>query len=79
MATASGAMQRFLFKQIGHADWLVCASWHQNRYAHFGRGGTLALPVVCALGVPLHVTFHGGDATKGHHQPPIDPNNLPAP
>ena len=36
-------------------------------HAHFGRGGALALPVARALGVPLVVTFHGGDATKDKH------------
>src|SRR5207245_11773829 len=33
-------------------------------HAHFGRGGALALPIARALGLPLVVTFHGGDATK---------------
>src|SRR3984893_396102 len=33
-------------------------------HAHFGRGGALALPIARALGIPLVVTFHGGDATK---------------
>jgi len=29
MATASGALQRFVFKQTA---WLICASWPPNRY-----------------------------------------------
>ena len=70
MATASGALQRFLFKQIGHtprlADLRQLAP--QSVHAHFGRGGALALPVARALGVPLYVTFHGGDATKETHR-----------
>jgi colanic acid/amylovoran biosynthesis glycosyltransferase len=36
-------------------------------HAHFGRGGALALPIARALGVPLVVQFHGGDATKDKH------------
>ena len=70
MATASGAMQRFLFKQIGHTSRLADLRQlaPKSVHAHFGRGGALALPVARALGVPLHVTFHGGDATKETHQ-----------
>ncbi len=70
MATASGSLQRFLFKQTGHtprlADLRRLAP--QSVHAHFGRGGALALPVAQALGVPLYVTFHGGDATKETHR-----------
>ena len=70
MATASGALQRFLFKQTGRtlrlADLRQLAP--QSVHAHFGRGGALALPVAQALGVPLYVTFHGGDATKETHR-----------
>ena len=70
MATASGVLQRFLFKQIGHtprlADLRQLAP--QSVHAHFGRGGALVLPVARALGVPLYVTFHGGDATKETHR-----------
>jgi glycosyltransferase involved in cell wall biosynthesis len=36
-------------------------------HAQFGRGGALALPLAKALGVPLAVTFHGGDAHKSAH------------
>ncbi|HTW50448.1 MAG TPA: glycosyltransferase [Stellaceae bacterium] len=36
-------------------------------HAHFGRGGALALPIARALGVPLVVQYHGGDATKDKH------------
>jgi colanic acid/amylovoran biosynthesis glycosyltransferase len=39
-------------------------------HAHFGRGGALALPIVRAIGIPLVVTFHGGDATKETHYRP---------
>ena len=70
IATASNALQRFLFKQTGRthrlADLRRLAP--QSVHAHFGRGGALALPVAQALGVPLYVTFHGGDATKETHR-----------
>lgn len=36
-------------------------------HAQFGRGGALALPLAEQLGVPLVVTFHGGDVYKGAH------------
>jgi colanic acid/amylovoran biosynthesis glycosyltransferase len=36
-------------------------------HAHFGPGGAFALPLARALGVPLVVTFLGGDATKATH------------
>ncbi|ACI52831.1 glycosyl transferase group 1 [Gluconacetobacter diazotrophicus PA1 5] len=36
-------------------------------HAQFGRGGALALSIARALGVPLVVTFHGGDAFKDRH------------
>ena len=36
-------------------------------HAHFGRGGALALPLARRLGVPLVVSFYGGDATKEKH------------
>lgn len=36
-------------------------------HAQFGRGGALALPLARKLGLPLAVTFHGGDAHKDKH------------
>ena len=70
MTTASGVLQRFLFKQTGCtprlADLRRLAP--QSVHAHFGRGGALALPLAQGLGVPLYVTFHGGDATKETHR-----------
>ena len=70
MATASGAWQRILFKQTGRTPRLADLRRLAPRsvHAHFGRGGALALPVAKALGVPLYVTFHGGDATKETHR-----------
>ena len=70
IATASGALQRFVFKQTGYTNRL--AELRQlapkSVHAHFGRGGAIALPVAQALDVPLYVTFHGGDATKQTHR-----------
>ena len=70
MATASGVLQRFLFKQTGRTSRLADLRRlaPQSLHAHFGRGGALALPVAKALDVPLYVTFHGGDATKETHR-----------
>jgi colanic acid/amylovoran biosynthesis glycosyltransferase len=36
-------------------------------HAQFGRGGALALPLARRLGLPLLVTFHGGDVHKSAH------------
>jgi glycosyltransferase involved in cell wall biosynthesis len=36
-------------------------------HAQFGRGGALALPLAKRLGLPLVVTFHGGDVYKRAH------------
>ncbi len=33
-------------------------------HAHFGKAGAYALPLARALGLPLVITYHGGDATK---------------
>jgi len=64
-----GAIDRALFKQarivprvpyLGALNPVVI-------HAHFGRGGALALPLARALGLPLVVSFHGGDATKDKH------------
>ncbi len=44
-------------------------SEHHPRLIHaqFGLGGALALPVARQAGLPLVITFHGGDATKDKH------------
>ena len=70
MATASSALLRFLFKQTGYTSRLADLRRlaPHSVHAHFGRGGALALPVAQALGLPLYVTFHGGDATKETHR-----------
>ena len=70
MATAPDSLRRLWFKQTGRTRILpdLKALAPQSVHAHFGRGGALALPLAEALGVPLFVTFHGGDATKETHQ-----------
>ena len=64
-----GALDRGLFKHTGKLppvpDLRALNPCLVN--AHFGRGGALALPIARELGLPLVVTFHGGDATKNKH------------
>jgi colanic acid/amylovoran biosynthesis glycosyltransferase len=67
---ALGRVERALFKQFG---WIPpnIATLGQRKpallHANFGRGGALALPIARRLGIPLIVSFHGGDATKHKH------------
>lgn len=63
------AIDRALFKQFGVVPSRpdLAALKPLLIHAHFGRGGAVALPLARALGVPLAVTFHGGDATKETH------------
>ncbi len=70
ITTGHGALGRMLYKQLGHAGNLAAIRAHNPVaiHAHFGRGGALALPLAKQLGIPLYVTFHGGDATKTTHQ-----------
>ena len=71
-----GGLRRQLFKQFGVVPPLARLRELRPRvlHAHFGRGGALALPIARALGIPLVVTFHGGDASKDKH---YDPRPLP--
>jgi colanic acid/amylovoran biosynthesis glycosyltransferase len=64
-----GALDRSLFKHLGTVPPAPDLRALNPRlvHAHFGRGGALALPIARALGVPLVVHFHGGDATKDKH------------
>ena len=64
-----GTVERALFKQWGRVPSVPpLAELHPVVvHAHFGRGGALALPIARALGLPLVVSFHGGDATKDKH------------
>ena len=69
IATAREAIGRLIFRQLGWTDALakLRATAPIAIHAHFGRGGALALPLAEQLGLPLFVTFHGGDATKETH------------
>ncbi|MGF1604563.1 MAG: glycosyltransferase [Thermosynechococcaceae cyanobacterium] len=61
-----GTCAEVLFKQWGTSPKLVRYLQQLNPalvHAHFGVCGTLALPLVTALNLPLIVTFHGLDAT----------------
>jgi glycosyltransferase involved in cell wall biosynthesis len=67
-----GAVESLLFKQFGILPAAPdLRAWRPAVvHAHFGRGGALALPIARALGIPLVVTFHGGDATKDRNYSP---------
>ena len=65
-----GRLARVGFKQFGRKPpgFAQLAARHPALiHAQFGRGGALALPLARRLGVPLVITFHGGDATKAKH------------
>ncbi|MFZ2004979.1 MAG: glycosyltransferase [Stellaceae bacterium] len=64
-----GAIDRARFKHLGTLPPVPDLRVLNPRlvHAHFGRGGALALPIARALGVPLVVQYHGGDATKDTH------------
>jgi colanic acid/amylovoran biosynthesis glycosyltransferase len=69
VSTSIGPLGRFLFKQTGRMDLSSLAAFAPVAiHAHFGRGGALALPIARSLGLPLYVTYHGGDATKKTHR-----------
>ena len=71
-----GALARALFKHVGAVPRRPDLGALRPRlvHAHFGRGGALALPLARALGVPLVVSYYGGDATKeAHYRPRLIP------
>jgi glycosyltransferase involved in cell wall biosynthesis len=65
----AGIVGRGLFKHAGVLPSTPDLRAMRPRlvHAHFGRGGALALPLAGALGLPLVVHYHGGDATKEKH------------
>lgn len=68
LTTSDSALGRLAFKlglagDLGRYGEIPPVVMH----AHFGRGGALCLPLAKALGIPLFVTYHGGDATKETH------------
>lgn len=63
-----GGLRRLAFRQMGWgAGHAVADLAPVVVHAQFGRGGALALPIARQLGLPLVVTFHGGDAFKDRH------------
>ena len=71
LATSHSPIGRLLFKQTGFVDLSPMRAFDPVAvHAHFGRGGALALPLARQLGLPLYVTYHGGDATKNTHERP---------
>jgi colanic acid/amylovoran biosynthesis glycosyltransferase len=56
------------FKQFGLVSARLKARLAQERpvliHAHFGKSAAYALPLARSMGLPLAVTYHGGDATK---------------
>ena len=66
-----GAYGRTAFRQWGHIparlERIVAERKPGLIHAQFGLGGALALPIATQTGLPLVVTFHGGDATKDKH------------
>jgi colanic acid/amylovoran biosynthesis glycosyltransferase len=64
-----GALDRGRFKHLGTLPSRPDLRALNPRlvHGHFGRGGALALPIARALGLPLVVHYHGGDATKDKH------------
>ena len=66
-----GAAGRAGFRQRGRIpaalDKLIAERKPELIHAQFGLGGALALPIAEKTGLPLVVTFHGGDATKDKH------------
>jgi len=65
-----GGLRAAAFKELGvvprfeelRALKAVCV------HAQFGRGGALALPLAEKLGLPLCVTFHGGEFKSAHYR-----------
>ena len=66
-----GPASEIAFKQLGNPPASAAAQLAKLNpavmHAHFGKSGVYAMPLARALGLPLVVTFHGGDATKEIH------------
>ena len=66
-----GAYRRIAFRQLGRIPARLERAIAERKpgliHAQFGLGGALALPIAEKTGLPLVVTFHGGDATKNKH------------
>ncbi|MDP3495245.1 MAG: glycosyltransferase [Hyphomonadaceae bacterium] len=68
LATLHGILGETGFKQFGLVSDKLKARLAEEKpvliHAHFGKSGAYALPLARAMGLPLVVTYHGGDATK---------------
>src|SRR4029077_5326475 len=80
-----GAFDGKIFKHLGILPPVPDLRAMRPRliHAHFGRGGAIALPMARPPGIPLVVSFYGGDATKNTHYrrhllPAIFKRRLPA-
>lgn len=66
----AGALAEARLRLAGGApafDLLLRARAPALIHAHFGKSGARILPFAQAHGIPLVVSFHGGDATKQKH------------
>ena len=63
-----GPMGETGFKQFGLVSPRLKARLEKEKpvliHAHFGKSAAYALPLAREMGLPLVVTYHGGDATK---------------
>ncbi len=63
-----GPLSETGFKQLGVVSARLKARLEEERpvliHAHFGKSAAYALPLAREMGLPLVVTYHGGDATK---------------
>jgi len=68
LAKLHGPAGEIGFKQFGLVSAKLKATLAAEKpaliHAHFGKSGAYALPLARAMGLPLVVTYHGGDATK---------------
>lgn len=68
LAKLHGPLGETGFKQFGLISEKLKARLAEEKpaliHAHFGKSGAYALPLARAMGLPLVVTYHGGDATK---------------
>ena len=64
-----GSIDRELFRYFGTIPPIPELANRSPKliHAHFGRSGALALPMARKMGIPLVVSFYGGDATKDKH------------
>jgi len=68
LASLHGPLGETGFKQFGWVSDKLKSRLAAEKpvliHAHFGKSGAYALPLARTMGLPLVVTYHGGDATK---------------